>query len=78
MPVSILAAERPPRLAEARAAPGGIMQLAGLKDGVWVYTEPESGVQNGNPGVEDETARGQHRWGAGKPGAVPRERRRPR
>jgi hypothetical protein len=34
----------------AKTAPRGKMQLAGSKDGGWVYTEPDPGVQNGNSG----------------------------
>jgi len=46
----ILPPGRQPRLAGAKTAPGGTMELARSEDSGWVYTKPGSGVQNGNSG----------------------------
>jgi len=42
-------AERQLRLAGAKTTREKRMQVAGSKDGGWVYTAHDSGVQNGNP-----------------------------
>jgi hypothetical protein len=45
----VFPAGRQLRLARAKMASGGRMQFAGSKEGGWVYTGSDPGVQNGNP-----------------------------
>ncbi len=56
-----LAAERKWRLVEPKTGSRRKdMQLAGSKDGGWVYTEQDPGVQNGNSGSIDREPKLRH------------------